>query len=107
MRVGYIGLGIMGSAMAANLRKAGFDLIVWNRTASKAESLKAAGATVAASPADVAKQCDVVCINVRDTPDVEAVLFGRDGVASGARDGLIVVDHSTIRPDATRDFAER
>lgn len=107
MKIGYLGLGIMGAAMAANLRRAGFDLVVWNRTASKAEPLKALGATVGASPADVARQVDVCCMNVTDTPDVERLLFGNDGVASGARPGLIVVDHSTIRPDKTREFAAR
>lgn len=107
MNVGYIGLGIMGSAMATNLRKAGFDVTVWNRTTAKTEPLRALGASVAASPADVAARCDVVCINVRDTPDVEAVLFGENGLIHGAKPGLIVIDHSTIRPDATRTFADR
>jgi 3-hydroxyisobutyrate dehydrogenase len=107
MNVGYLGLGIMGSAMAANLLKAKFALTVWNRTPAKAEPLRAAGARVAASPADAASSCDVICINVTDTGDVAAILFGDGGVASRARAGLIVIDHSTIRPDATRDFAKR
>lgn len=105
MKIGYIGLGVMGSAMAANLLKAGFSLAVWNRTASKCEPLVAAGATAAGSPAELARQCDVVCINVTDTPDVEAILFGPSGITHGARPGLIVIDHSTIRPDKTREFA--
>ncbi|MCX5661582.1 MAG: NAD(P)-dependent oxidoreductase [Planctomycetota bacterium] len=106
--VGYIGLGIMGSAMAANLIKAGFKLTVWNRTAARAQPLVALGATLAASPADLAaRKPDVICVNVTDTPDVEAVLFGADGIASKAAPGLIVVDHSTISPVATQDFAAR
>lgn len=107
MKIGYLGLGIMGAAMAANLRRAEFDLVVWNRTAAKAKPLVDLGATLGRSPADVARQVDVCCINVTDTPDVEHLLFGEDGVASGARHGLIVVDHSTIRPDKTREFATR
>lgn len=107
MKIGYLGLGIMGSAMAANLHRVGFELVVWNRTASKAEPLRATGATVAASPADVARQVDICCLNVTDTADVERLLFGDAGVASGAKPGLIVVDHSTIRADKTRAFADR
>jgi 3-hydroxyisobutyrate dehydrogenase len=107
MNVGYIGLGIMGSAMAANLLRAGFVLTVWNRTASKTDSLVAAGARRAESPAKLASVCDVVCINVTDTPDVEAVLFGPDSLSEGAKRGLVVIDHSTISPVATRDFARR
>lgn len=107
MKIGYIGLGVMGSAMAENLLKAGFELIVWNRTPSKADAFKAIGATVADSPAAVARLSEVVCINVTDTPDVESVLFGADGIASAARPGLIIIDHSTIRPDKAREFAGR
>lgn len=107
MNIGYIGLGVMGSAMAANLLKAGFPLTVWNRTRSKAEPLETLGASVAGSPAELARRCDVVCINVTDTPDVEAVLFAPEGIASGAPQGLVVIDHSTIRPDRTREFAAR
>ncbi len=114
-RVGYVGIGIMGSAMAANLLKAGFKLTVWNRSASKCEPLRQAGAKVAGSPAEVAAASQVVCINVTDTPDVEAVLFGDKGIATcgatcGATSGgagLIVIDHSTISPAATREFAAR
>lgn len=106
-RVGYVGLGIMGAPMAKNLLKAGFSVAVWNRTTSRCEPLQAAGATVGRSPGDVASQVDVVCVNVTDTPDVEAVLFGDDGIATGAHEGLVVIDHSTISPLATRDFAQR
>lgn len=107
MNVGYIGLGVMGSAMAANLLKAGFSLTVWNRTASRCGPLRDAGARVSASVADLVRSSDVVCINVTDTPDVEAILFGPGGVSESARPGLVVIDHSTIRPDKSRAFAER
>ncbi len=107
MKIGYIGMGIMGAAMAGNLRRAGFDLSVWNRTAGKCEPLASAGARVAASAQELARTSDVVCINVTDTPDVEHVLFGPAGVAESARAGLIVIDHSTIRADRTREFAGR
>jgi len=106
--VGYIGMGIMGAAMAQNLLKGGFKVTVWNRTAAKAKPVVDAGATLASSPADVvAKGPQVVCINVTDTPDVEAVLFGANGIVSAAKPGLIVVDHSTISPVATQEFAKR
>lgn len=106
--VGYIGMGIMGAPMAANLLKAGFKLTVWNRTPGKCEPLREQGAAVAASPKAVAEaRPQVICLNVTDTPDVEAVLFGEAGVAAGAAQGLIVIDHSTISPTATQDFAKR
>ena len=106
-KVGYVGLGIMGQAMATNLLKAGYELIVWNRTASKASPLAREGAVVADSPADVAaKGAQVIFINVTDTPDVEEVIFGDTGIASAAA-GVTVVDNSTINPVATQDFAAR
>ncbi len=106
--VGYIGMGIMGSAMALNLVKAGYGVTVWNRTASKCKPLEDAGAAVAQSPADMAAAGpDVICTNVTDTADVEQVLFGDAGVAKAARAGLIVVDNSTISPDRTQQFAAR
>ena len=107
MRVGYIGLGLMGKAMARNLLKAGFDLTVHNRSRGAVEELAGEGATAAGSPADVAAASDVVCTNLPDTPDVEEVILGRGGVLEGGRPGLIVVDHSTIRPEAARDIAAR
>lgn len=106
--IGYIGMGIMGSAMAGNLIKAGFNVSVWNRTAGKCDALMEQGAKVAASPRAMAEaNPDVICLNVSDTPDVEEVLFGADGVAGGAAAGLIVIDHSTISPEATQQFAAR
>lgn len=107
-RVGYVGLGIMGAPMAANLLQAGFPLSVWNRTASKAAPLVEKGAAAADSPAELASGgAEIVCVNVTDTPDVEAVCFGDRGIAAGARPGLLVIDHSTIGPVATQGFARR
>ncbi len=106
-RIGFVGLGTMGGYMAANLRKAGFEVTVWNRTPGKAAALIAAGAREAASPADVARASDIVCTCVSDTPDVEAVLFGADGVAEGLAAGGLVIDYSTISPSATAEFAAR
>ncbi len=106
--LGYIGLGIMGAAMARNLIKAGYPMIVWNRTSTKCAPLVALGATQADSPADVAvRGASILFINVTDTPDVESILFGTQGLAGTAKPGTVIVDHSTISPDATRDFASR
>ena len=106
-RVGFVGLGTMGAAMARNIAMAGFPLTVWNRTPNRATALREVGATAAKTPADVARGSDVVVTCVSDTPDVEAVLFGEGGVAQGARRGQLVIDCSTISPSATRDFATR
>lgn len=107
-RIGYIGMGIMGSAMATNLLKAGHTVYIWNRTAIKCKPLKQLGAVVCQSPGDVASHNpSVIFINVTDSPHVQTVLFGDHGIASTAQQGLITVDHSTISPIATRDFAKR
>jgi len=106
-RVGFVGLGTMGSAMAANLARTGFPLTVWNRTRGRAADLVALGATEAPTARDLAAASDVIVICVSDTPDVEAALFGPDGVAEGARRGSLVIDCSTISPSASRGFAER
>jgi 3-hydroxyisobutyrate dehydrogenase len=106
-RVGFLGLGTMGAAMAANLARAGFDVAAWNRTDRPQPELDELGVRRPANPAEVARASDVVVICVSDTPDVEAVLFGTDGVAAGARAGQLVIDCSTISPSATRDFAAR
>ena len=105
-RVGFVGLGIMGRGMSRNLLDAGFDLTVWNRTPERAGSLVEAGATVADSPAALAEAVDVVIVCVSDTPDVQAVVLGDDGVAQGARPGSLVVDCSTISPQVTREIAD-
>jgi 3-hydroxyisobutyrate dehydrogenase len=105
-RVGFIGLGIMGQGMARNLLKAGFPLTVWNRTASKAESLVEAGAKAGQNPAEVAANSDIIIICVSDTPDVEAVITGPEGILEGAKAGSLVIDCSTISPIATRELAQ-
>jgi 3-hydroxyisobutyrate dehydrogenase len=106
-RVGFAGLGTMGASMAANLLKAGAQLTVWNRTPGRAAGLVAQGAAEAASPAELAREAAVIVVCVSDTPDVEAVLFGADGVLTGAASGSLVIDCSTISPEATRDFGRR
>ena len=107
MRVGFVGLGTMGGAMAANVARAGFEVTAWNRTQGRASELAELGVVLADSPAAVASASDVIVTIVSDTPDVEAVLFGPEGVAAGAASGALVVDMSTISPSATRDFAAR
>lgn len=104
MNVAFLGLGIMGSRMAANLRDAGHELVVWNRTRAKAEPL---GVPIADTPAEAAKAADVVISMVVDGPQVEAVLLGPDGAAEGARPGTLFVDMSTISPQTARAIAER
>jgi 3-hydroxyisobutyrate dehydrogenase len=106
-RIGVAGLGTMGGAMAANLVRAGFPLSAWNRTAGRTRELDELGVAIAASPAALAAGVDVVLVCVSDTPDVEAVLFAADGVASGAAAGTLVIDCSTIDPAASRGFAAR
>jgi len=103
MRVGFIGLGIMGSRMAANLRRAGHGLVVYNRTRATADAwAQDHGATVAATPAEAAAEAEVVITMVVDGPQVETVLLGEDGVVHGAASGLLCVDMSTISPTQTR-----
>jgi 3-hydroxyisobutyrate dehydrogenase len=106
-RIGFIGLGTMGSAMAANIVRAGFPLTVWNRTVGRAPELGDLGATFAATAAEVAAASDIVVVCVSDTPDVEAVLFGPDGVSAGAQQGTLIIDCSTIAPSGSWKFAER
>jgi 3-hydroxyisobutyrate dehydrogenase len=105
--IGFIGLGIMGSGMAANLIRAGVVVTVWNRTHGKADPLIADGAALAENPARVASANDVVMVCVSDTADVEEVVFGPNGVIHGLRPGGLVIDHSTISPTATKEFAGR
>jgi len=106
-KVGFIGLGIMGSGMAANLLKAGYELTVYNRTRAKAEPLVKMGANLALSPADVASKSDVVIAIVTDGPDVDQVLFGENGVAEGKHQGLTFVDMGTNSPEYAKSFSER
>ncbi|MCC8404385.1 2-hydroxy-3-oxopropionate reductase [Paraburkholderia sp. MMS20-SJTN17] len=105
-KAGFIGLGIMGKPMAANLLKNGVSLAAFTRSGVPAE-LTQAGAVACENPAAVAEHADVIFIMVPDTPDVERVLFGENGLASALRAGQTVVDMSSISPMATRDFAAR
>jgi len=103
MRVAFLGLGIMGQAMATNLVKAGHEVTVWNRTPGKLVE----GAAVAQTPAAAAQGAEVVWMCVSDTAAVESVLFGADGVVNSMAEGMIIADSSTISPSATLDFAKR
>lgn len=103
MRVAFLGLGIMGHAMATNLAKAGHEVTVWNRTPGKLVE----GVAVAPTPAAAASGAEVVWLCVSDTAAVEKVLFGADGVEPSLTQGMIVADSSTISPAATVKFAER
>lgn len=106
-KVGFIGLGIMGMPMARNLLKAGFEVVAYNRTKSKAEQLAKEGAKKADSPRELAMECPVVITIVSDTPDVEEVILGKDGVIEGIKPGSVVIDMSTISPQATQEIAAR
>ncbi|SDB68342.1 2-hydroxy-3-oxopropionate reductase [Belnapia rosea] len=105
MKIGFIGLGIMGKPMAGHLKTAGHEIIVPERRSLDAESR--AAFTVAADAAAVAKAAEVIILIVPDTPDVEAALFGQGGVAAGLSAGKLVIDMSSISPTATKTFAER
>jgi len=106
-RVGVVGLGTMGGAMAVNIARAGFPLVVWNRSPGRTGEFEALGIPVAGTPGVLAAAVDVVLVSVSDTPDVETVLFGPEGVATGAAPGTLVIDCSTIDPAAARGFAAR
>ena len=106
-RIAFIGLGTMGAAMAANIRRAGFEVTGWNRTPGRTAELQELGGSAASTAADAARAADTVVVCVSDTPDVESVLFGPDGVAAGLREGGLVIDCSTISPDATKGFAAK
>lgn len=105
MRVAFLGLGIMGRPMAANLAKAGHQVTVWNRTSGKEKEVE--GAATAASPAEAARDAEVVWLCVSDTKAVESVTFGPQGVHDSIAEGQVIVDSSTISPSATRQFSER
>ena len=106
-RVAFLGLGTMGMAMAANLARAGFAVTAWNRTPGRVEELTDLGVAEAATAAEAASRAEMVVICVSDTPDVEAVLFGPDGVTEGAQPGTLIIDCSTIAPSGSWDFAAR
>lgn len=103
--VGFIGLGIMGGPMAANLVRAGFDVAGHNRSPARQQDLVSAGGRAAASAAEAAAQADAVITMLPDSPDVQAVLLGEDGVFASARPGALVIDMSTIRPDVAQAVA--
>jgi len=107
LTIGYIGLGLMGKSIARNILKAGFPLVVQNRSRAAVDELAAEGARTASTPAQVAAQVDVVFTNLPDTPDVEKVVLGENGILEGAHDGLIFVDNSTIKPASARMIAAR
>ncbi len=107
LKVGYIGLGLMGKSMARNILRKGFPLVVHNRSRGAVEELTAEGAKPAAIPSEVANQVDVVITNLPDSPDVEQVALGEAGIIEGAHEGLIFVDNSTIKPASARLIAEK
>jgi 3-hydroxyisobutyrate dehydrogenase len=106
-KVGFIGLGIMGRSMSRNIYNAGYQVTVWNRTPSKMEEAAKWGALTASSPREVAENCNLIITMVGDTPDVREVIEGENGVLSGAKPGSVLIDMSTISPDATREIAAR
>jgi 2-hydroxy-3-oxopropionate reductase len=107
IKVGYIGLGLMGKPIATNILKAGYPLIVHNRSREVVEKMAELGAESASNPAEVARKVDVVFTNLPDSPDVELVALGKDGIIDGAHNGLILVDNSTIKPASARKIAEK
>ncbi|MXX96681.1 MAG: NAD(P)-dependent oxidoreductase [Rhodothermaceae bacterium] len=105
--IGFIGLGIMGGGMVRNLLKAGFEVHVWNRTSSRMAPIEAAGANGAPDAATVAARSDIIILCVSETRDVEEVLFGENGVVHGANAGSLIIDTSTISPQATVSMEAR
>jgi 2-hydroxy-3-oxopropionate reductase len=106
-KVGFIGLGIMGGPMAQNLMEAGHELVLYNRTKEKAEEIAGDGSTVVESPKEVAESCDLIVLMLPDSPQVEEVVEGEDGVLEGLKEGALIVDMSTISPVVTRELAEK
>jgi 3-hydroxyisobutyrate dehydrogenase-like beta-hydroxyacid dehydrogenase len=104
-KIGLIGLGLMGRPMGLNLLKAGYPLTVWNRTASRAEALVAAGAKLAKSPGEVAAASDVLLTIVSDPPALEEVLWSKHGALSGLPRGSIYIDSSTVSPALARKIS--
>lgn len=104
-RIGFIGMGLMGVPMSTRLLEAGFDLCVWNRNPAKAAPLRQSGARVAASLAELVTTCDLLMLCVSDTAAVEALVLGEDGIAAHGREGQLLIDFSSIAPDATRRLA--
>ena len=107
LKVGYIGLGLMGKPIARNILRAGYPLVVHNRSQASVNELVGEGAIPAENPAQVARQVDVIFTNLPDSPDVEKVALGKGGVIDGAHEGLIFVDNSTIKPATARIIADK
>ena len=107
VKLGFIGLGIMGKPMAGHLLAAGYTVHVYNRSLGPVKELCSKGAGACSCCKEIAQESDITFIMVPDTPDVEAVLFGKDGVAEGVRSGSTVVDMSSISPIATKEFAKK
>ncbi len=103
--IGFIGLGLMGKPMAQNLLRAGFPLVVWNRTKAKADELTKSGAKLASSPRDAASRCDVLITIVSDPPALEEVLWGSQGALDALKRGATLIDSSTVSPDLARRVA--
>ncbi|MBI1390927.1 MAG: NAD-binding protein [bacterium] len=103
-KIGFVGIGLMGEPMSRNLMKAGYELFIYNRTASKCDALKGEGATVCATPKEVGANCELVFTCVGDAPDVEEVILGENGVAQGMRSGGIIVDCTTSSPALAREM---
>ncbi|MCO6388590.1 NAD(P)-dependent oxidoreductase [Aliihoeflea sp. 40Bstr573] len=107
LKLGYIGIGLMGEPMTLRLLQAGRDVVVWNRSRDKLRAVVQAGAQEASSAADLASRCDIVMMCLTDTKAVEHVVFGEDGIAGAARSGGILLDFSSMDPNSTRRFAAR
>ena len=107
MKLGFLGLGIMGAPMALRLLEHGYAVTVWNRTAAKLAPVLERGAKAAGTPGEVARTSEIVLMALLDTRAVEETVFGPDGVATAPGEGKVLVDHASIRPDATREFAAR
>ncbi len=107
LKIGYIGLGLMGKPICRNLMKAGYPLVVLNRSKAAMEELVSDGALAASTPAEVARLVDVIFTNLPDSPDVEKVVLGEEGILAGCHPGLIYVDNSTIKPATARSLAEK
>ncbi len=107
LKVGYIGLGLMGKSMARNILQAGFPLFVHNRSQPAVDELVAQGAKPASSPAEMAVQVDLIFTNLPNSPDVEQVALGPQGVIEGAHSGLIFIDNSTIKPASARSISQQ
>ncbi len=102
MKIGFIGLGIMGKPMSKNLLKAGYEVVVYNRSRASMDELVAVGAEAAGSSAEVAAKCDVVITMLPNSPQVREVCLGKDGIIDGAKDGTVVIDMSSIDPVETK-----